>query len=228
MPLRPRRRASSRRSATRATSGVRPPRARRDARAGAGRADRHHRSSSAEQISRHQQGHHGRVSRRSTNSMNGGPIRIGVPVADGRGRLRAADRVRERRQPAAVALGEPRARDRACASRSARRAGASSGSCWSRACCSPSSAASSGSASPRRHPAVRSPPRRTSAGRTGFSSRWTRIVFAFFAADLPGHRHPVRPGAGAARVEDRRQRGPEGRRPHAAPAACARAAGPAR
>ena len=39
------------------------------------------------------------------------PDQAGVPVADGRRRLRAADRVRERRQPAAGALGEPLARD---------------------------------------------------------------------------------------------------------------------
>ena len=34
--------------------------------------------------------------------MNGGPIRADLPVADGRGRLRAADRLRQRRQPAAA------------------------------------------------------------------------------------------------------------------------------
>ena len=40
---------------------------------------------------------------------NGGQIRAGVPVADGRGRVRPADRVRERRQPAAGAVGQSRA-----------------------------------------------------------------------------------------------------------------------
>ena len=52
-----------------------------------------------------------------------------------------------------------------------------------------------------------------SAGRTGSSSRWMARVFAFLAGDLPRHRRRLRPGAGAARVEDRRQRGAEGRRP---------------
>ena len=105
-----------------------------------------------------------------------------LPVADGRGRLRAADRLRQRRQPAARALGQPRARDVASASRSARRAGASSASCWSRACCCRSSAACSASALASSASGCSTPPRRTSASRTGSSSRWTRSVFAFFAA----------------------------------------------
>ena len=110
------------------------------------------------------------------------PDQAGVPVADGRGRLRAADRVRQRRQPAAGALGDTaRARCRS-ASRSARRAGASSGSCWSRACCSRSSAVSSGWRSPTSASGCSTRRRRTSASRTGSSSRWTRSVFAFFAA----------------------------------------------
>ena len=115
--------------------------------------------------------------------VNGGADQADLPVADGRGRLRAADRLRERREPAAR-RGRRRARARSrCASRSARRAGGSSGSCWSRACCWRRSAACSGSALAlvgvrlfdARHD-------RTSASRTGWSSRWTRDVFAFFAA----------------------------------------------
>ena len=42
---------------------------------------------------------------------NGGQIQLVFLVADGRGRLRAADRLRQRRQPAAGALGAPVARD---------------------------------------------------------------------------------------------------------------------
>ena len=102
------------------------------------------------------------------------PDQAGLPVADGRRRLRAADRVRERRQPAARALGQPRARDVASASRSARRAGASSASCWSKACCCRSSAVCSASAWRRSASGCSTPPRRTSASRTGSSSRWTR------------------------------------------------------
>ena len=64
--------------------------------------------------------------------------------AAGRGRLRAAHRLRQRRQPAARALRAPRAARSPCASRSAPAAAASSASCWSRACCSPASAACSG------------------------------------------------------------------------------------
>ena len=68
--------------------------------------------------------------------FNGGEIRTVFLALHGRGRLRAADRLRERRQPAAVARHPPRPREWRCASRSARPAGASSGSCWSRACSS--------------------------------------------------------------------------------------------
>ena len=44
--------------------------------------------------------------------FNGGPIRRRVPGADGCGRLRAADRVRQRRQPAARAIGASQPRGR--------------------------------------------------------------------------------------------------------------------
>ena len=50
-------------------------------------------------------------------------------------------------------------------------------------------------------------------------------VFAFLAAISSEHRHPVRPRAGAARVEDERQRRAEGGRPHRNRAASAPAAG---
>ncbi len=102
--------------------------------------------------------------------FNGGPIRMVFLVAARRRRVRAADRLRQRRQPAARAL---RARALArwqSASRSAPAARASSASCWSRARCSPSSAVSSASGWRRRRQAVRSRGRQTRASRTGFSS----------------------------------------------------------
>ena len=106
----------------------------------------------------------------------------GVSVADGRGRLRAADRLRQRRQPAAGALGAPLARDRrarvdrrdALAHRPAaadgkRAARAHQRRARARRCRSSASVCST-------------PRRRTSASRTGSSSRWTARVFAFLAA----------------------------------------------
>ena len=59
----------------------------------------------------------------------------GVPVAARRGRLRPADCVRERGQPAAGALGVPRARDGRAHRARRRAADGSCGSCSSRASC---------------------------------------------------------------------------------------------
>ena len=102
--------------------------------------------------------------------FNAGNGPDGVPDADGRGRLRAADRLRQRRQPAAVALdGSGPARSRS-ATRWARPAGACCGSCWSRACCSPPPAGSSASASPSSARGCSIAPSPTSASRTGSSS----------------------------------------------------------
>ena len=63
------------------------------------------------------------------------------PDAAGRGRLRAADRLRQRRQPSALARRFTAPARWRCARRSAPAAGASCGSCWSRASCSGSPAA---------------------------------------------------------------------------------------
>ena len=64
----------------------------------------------AARLSRHQQGHR-RAGHDVQRADERRPDQAGLPVADGRGRLRAADRLRQRRQPAARALGRPRARD---------------------------------------------------------------------------------------------------------------------
>ncbi len=53
-------------------------------------------------------------------------------------------------------------------------------------------------------------------------------VLRVLRGGVPRHRHRVRPRAGAACVEDRSERSPEGRAAAAAAAACARGAGPAR
>ena len=150
-----------------------------DAQAGADGADRHLQEPRAA-VSRHEQvdgrrGHdlQSAIQRRSD------PRR--VSRADGSRRVRAAHRVRERRQPAARAIGAAIARDRACASRSAPAAGASSVSCLSRARCSPFSAASSAGSVARRCSSSstwRSP---TSASRTGSSSRWMRPSSPFWS-----------------------------------------------
>ena len=118
-----------------------------DRAAGAGRA-RRRRQAPGRGPSGQQQGAHRRRRPDVQRTLQRRPGPHRVPDPDGRGRLRAADRLRQRRQPAAVALdGSGRARSR-CATRWARRAGAWCGSCWSRACCSASPAASSASASP--------------------------------------------------------------------------------
>ena len=105
----------------------------------------------------------------------------GVPVADGRGRVRAADRVRERRQPAAVARHQPRARD--LGARVARRVALARDPAAAdrKRAARGRSAASAASASPRSASACSIAPRRTSAGRTGSSSRWTAPCSRFFA-----------------------------------------------
>ena len=120
--------------------------------------------------------------------FNGGPIRIDLPRADGRGRLRAADRLRQRRQPAARALGAAVARDRG--PRRARRqprprrppaAGREHAARVPRRRARPRAVATSasGSSTPR------SP---TSASRTGSCSPWTTAVFGFLALRLPRDR----------------------------------------
>ena len=154
-----------------AAAGVRPPGARRDARTGAGRDDHHH-AAAREGEPRHQQGHPGAgpdLQRKHERR----PDPDGVPVADGRGRVRAADRLRQRRQPAAVARHQPRARD--CRARLARRLALARrpAAADRERDAGGRSAASAGSASPRSASACSIAPRRTSAGRTGSSSRWT-------------------------------------------------------
>ena len=122
-------------------------------------------------------------SRRSTSGSTAADPG-GVPVDDGRGRLRAADRVRERRQPAAVALGAPLARDRrphrARRHALARRPAAARRERPARL----HRRRARPAARARRRPPVRRRRRRTSASRTGSSSRWTHVVFGFLAGDL--------------------------------------------
>ena len=159
------------------------------------------------------------LQRRWRSARSCGPIFL---VADGRGRLRAADRVRERRQPAARALGAAARARSPSASRSARAR-------WrivrqllveSVLLVDPQRRAR-----PRARPSSasrlfdRAPP--PDVGKPYWMTfTMDPIVFAFFAGDLPGDRRPLRSRAGAARLEDRRQRGAEGRRrPLAAPAA---------
>ena len=133
-------------------------------------------------------------------------------VMMGAAELRAAHRLRERRQPAA-------ARDRRiapvrsrCARRSARRAGVSR-SCWSRAWCWRSSAAPrlllayfGVQAFDAAVPAIPGKPYWID-----FRSRLRRVRIR--RRDMRADGHPLRPRAGSPRVEDEQQRGPEGRRP---------------
>ena len=113
-----------------------------------------------------------------------------VPVADGRRRVRAPDRVRERRQPAARPVGvTARARFR-CASRSARPAGASSASCWSKACCWPLISGVLGLALALcRHSSLRCGRRRTSASRIG--SQFTMDAHVSLRSSRPSASAPA-------------------------------------
>ena len=130
----------------------------------------------------HQQGHHRgghAVSRPDDRAAD----QDDLLVADGRGGVRAAHRLLERRQSAAGARGASLARDRGprLARRDAR--GASSASCSSRACCWRASAALSASAS--RWSSSAGSTRETAECRQAVLDdvrRWTRASFAFFAA----------------------------------------------
>ena len=190
---------------------VRPAEARVLARAGAD-GDEHHRRPARGPISRHEQGVHAHRGRDLQRSVQRRSDQGRVPVDDGRGRVRPPDRVRERRQPAAVALGAPLARD--CRPHRARRHTLAG-----------DPAAARREHRPRLHrrrarPAARArrrpPLRRRGAGRRQAlldrlhdGLRRLRVPRRHLRAD----RHPLRPRAGAAGVEDERQRGPEGRRP---------------
>ena len=124
-------------------------------------------------VSRHEQGLHARPRRDLQRALQRRSDPGRVPRDDGRRRLRAAHRVRERRQPAAVALGASLARD--CRPHRARRDALAGG---------PAAAGrerrarlhrrrARAAARARRRPPVRRRGRRTSASRTGSSSRWT-------------------------------------------------------
>ena len=199
------------RSATRQPAGVRAAGARRDAGAGARRA-----------LDDRQPGSRTTIPTPTRASADGDDLQRALqrrpdparlPGADGRGRLRPADCLRQRRQPAARALGGARARDVGAGLARRHAAGASSGSCSSRACCSRSSAALLGLAlaavgvrlfdagDDRRRQAVLD------------SVHDGRARLRVLRRGLPRHRRRVRPRAGAARVEDQPQRGAEGRRP---------------
>src|SRR6185503_4801919 len=89
--------------------GLRPAEERRDARAGADRDERHRRAA-GHGLSRHEQGPGGRPRRDVQRAVQRRADPDGVPRHDGGGRLRAADRVRQRGQPADLALGATRSR----------------------------------------------------------------------------------------------------------------------
>ena len=164
-----------------------------------------------------------RTSRRRSMTFNerstAAQIQTDLPGADGRGRLRAADRLRQRRQPAARALGAARARD--CGPRLARRHR------WRivRQLLVESVLLSIVSGAAR--------PRRSRSSASGCSTRrdadvgkpyWMKFTMdgdrlRVLRRGLPRHRRRLRPRAGAARLEDRRQRGDEGRAAAAAAAA---------
>ena len=164
-------------------------------------------------LSRHEQGLPGRprrdlqraVQRRQHPDRDAGD--------DGGRRLRPAHRLRQRRQPAAVAVGASLARSGR--PHRARRHALARG---------PPAA---GRKRPARHPGRRARPRSragrraalrrapspTPASRPGFMFTMDYTVFGFLAAICVADRRPVRPRARAAGDEDQRQRGAQGRRP---------------
>ena len=192
-------------------AGLRPAAARREPAAGADRAERHRRAP-RDRVSRHEQGDHRRPRGDLQRAIQRRQHPDGHAGDDGGGRVRPAHRLRQRRQPAAVAVGASLARGGR--PHRARRHALARG---------PPAAGRKRAARhdgrrdrprprPRRRPALRQ-------RRRGFRQAVLDQVhdglhrLRLPRGDLRRDGHPVRARARAAGDEDQRQRGAQGRRP---------------